>query len=97
MSSAAERITEINRILAIFNKGCGNTIVPAGPATECEECTKDVLERITRVALGMSHDAEIAVIEFAERKGDTVTLTRQPIANLSDWAQEFYREHMGAA
>lgn len=54
----AERITEINRLLAIFNKGCGNTAVPPTPATDCEECTADILRRIQNVAAGRPHDED---------------------------------------
>lgn len=52
----AERITEINRLLAIFNKGCSITAVPPAPATDCEECTADILRRIQNVAAGRPHD-----------------------------------------
>lgn len=45
----AEKIAEINRLLGIFNQGCSNTCVPPAPATECEECTADVLRRIEAV------------------------------------------------
>lgn len=88
----AERITEINRILEIFKKGCGNTCVPPAPATACEECTEDVLRRIQNVALGFAHGAKVAVVEWVEEHTNgSVVATRHPIQDLPDWAQELYR------
>lgn len=89
--TAAERIDEINRILGIFNKGCGNTCVPPAPATACEECTDDVLARVQKVAFGLYHGSQVALVEWVEQDGNgSVTATRKAIRDLPDWAQDLY-------
>lgn len=56
MTTPAERIVEVNRLLTIFNMGCNISQEQKGPATMCEECTADVLRRVTNVIQGRRQD-----------------------------------------